>query len=92
MDEELSMVIGMRLAISSGLVAALFFAGVSSAQVKASNSDGGYGYQFDDDPLNAGGFTSSEAMIRVRPPKARVTLIRPRTSFVPSMLQSVENL
>jgi hypothetical protein len=52
----------------------------------------GYGYEFDDDPLNAGGFGPNDATIRVRPRAARTTLIRPRTSFVPEMLKSVENL
>ena len=52
----------------------------------------GYGYEFDDDPLAAGGFGPNAATIRVRPKAARTTLIRPRTSFVPEMLKSVENL
>jgi hypothetical protein len=52
----------------------------------------GYGYEFDDDPLNAGGFGPNDATIRVRPRAARTTLIRPRTSFVPEMLKSVENI
>ena len=52
----------------------------------------GYGYEFDDDPLAAGGFGPNDATIRVRPGPVRTTLIRPRTSFVPEMLKSVENL
>jgi len=62
------------------------------AKVKESKSDEGYGYTFDDDPLNAGGFGPNDATIRVRPRAARTTLIRPRTSFVPEMLKSVENI
>jgi hypothetical protein len=54
--------------------------------------DSGYGYEFTDDPLNAGGFGPNDATIRVRPGPVRTTLIRPRTSFVPEMLKSVENL
>ena len=54
--------------------------------------DGGYGYEFSDDPLAAGGFGPNDATIRVRPGPVRTTLIRPRTSFVPEMLKSVENL
>jgi len=54
--------------------------------------DSGYGYEFSDDPLNAGGFGPNDATIRVRPGPVRTTLIRPRTSFVPEMLKSVENL
>ena len=52
----------------------------------------GYGYEFGDDPLSAGGFGPNDATIRVRPGPVRRTLIRPRTSFVPEMLKSVENL
>jgi len=52
----------------------------------------GYGYEFSDDPLNAGGFGPNDATIKVRPRAARTTLIRPRTSFVTEMLKSVENI
>ncbi len=62
------------------------------AQAKSADTDGGYGYEFSDDPLNAGGFGPNDATIRVRPTAARTTLIRPRTSFVPEMLKSVENI
>jgi hypothetical protein len=54
--------------------------------------DEGYGYEFSDDPLAAGGFGPNDATIRVRPGPVRTTLIRPRTSFVTEMLKSVENL
>ena len=57
-----------------------------------SGGDDGYGYEFGDDPLTAGGFGPNDATIRVRPGPVRRTLIRPRTSFVPEMLKSVENL
>ena len=52
----------------------------------------GYGYDFSDDPLSAGGFGPNDATIRVRPGAVRTTLIKPRTSFVAEMLKSVENL
>ena len=64
----------------------------ASAQTQETKTDDGYGYSFDDDPLNAGGFGPNDATIRVRARAARTTLIRPRTSFVPEMLKSVENL
>ncbi len=87
-----------------GLVAAAFvltsasaFAqGGGGAGVKSTGGGGGkdegYGYEFSDDPLAAGGFGPNDATIRVRPGPVRTTLIRPRTSFVPEMLKSVENL
>ena len=68
----------------------------AAAGVKATGGGGGkeegYGYEFSDDPLSAGGFGPNDATIRVRPGPVRTTLIRPRTSFVPEMLKSVENL
>ena len=68
-------------------------AGGAPAGTKATGeSKEGYGYEFSDDPLSAGGFGPSDATIRVRPGPVRTTLIRPRTSFVPEMLKSVENL
>lgn len=69
--------------------------GGGAGGVKASGGGGkedGYGYEFSDDPLAAGGFGPNDATIRVRPGPVRTTLIRPRTSFVPEMLKSVENL
>jgi hypothetical protein len=64
----------------------------AKAGAAAGKKDEGYGYEFSDDPLNAGGFGPHDATIRVRPGPVRTTLIRPRTSFVPEMLKSVENL
>jgi hypothetical protein len=68
----------------------LLIGSVAFAQDK--KKEDGYGYEFTDDPLNAGGFGPNDATIRVRPGPVRTTLIRPRTSFVPEMLKSVENL
>lgn len=90
-----------------GVVAAAFLVTTSSAFAQApapggggggakatggGGKDEGYGYEFSDDPLAAGGFGPNDATIRVRPGPVRTTLIRPRTSFVPEMLKSVENL
>jgi hypothetical protein len=58
----------------------------------STGGSGDYGYRFEDDPLSAGGFGPADATIRVRPGPVRTTLIRPRTSFVPEMLKSVENI
>jgi hypothetical protein len=41
-------------------------------------ADEAYGYDFEDDPLAAGGFGPNDATIRVRPGPVRTTLIRPR--------------
>jgi hypothetical protein len=85
-----------QLGIMAGL-AVVLVSGVAAAQAAPAPGGGGgqkegYGYEFSDDPLNAGGFGPNDATIRVRPGPVRTTLIRPRTSFVPEMLKSVENL
>ena len=67
-------------------------AGAAAPAGGAGGNGGDYGYKFEDDPLAAGGFGPSDATIRVRPGPVRTTLIRPRTSFVPEMLKSVENI
>jgi len=72
--------------------AALSWVSTAAAQTKRSDNTDGYGYEFSDDPLSAGGFGPNDATIRVRPGPVRTMLIRPRTSFVPEMLKSVENL
>jgi hypothetical protein len=80
---------------AAGLVAGLAIVLTSTiafAQDSKEGGDDGYGYEFADDPLTAGGFGPNDATIRVRPGPVRRTLIRPRTSFVPEMLKSVENL
>ena len=72
-----------------GLAALNRGAGAPAAGAKpAGGKDEGYGYEFSDDPLSAGGFGPTDATIRVRPGPVRTTLIRPRTSFVPGMLAS----
>lgn len=80
----------VAIVFSALLVAPSIFA----QEVKETKEDSGdgYGYEFDDDPLNAGGFGPNDATIKVRARAARTTLIRPRTSFVPEMLKSVENI
>lgn len=82
------------VAMISGIAVTLI-ASMAFAQAKSTGGgkkDEGYGYEFSDDPLSAGGFGPNDATIRVRPGPVRQTLIRPRTSFVPEMLKSVENL
>ena len=77
--------------VFSALLAAPSVFAQDVKETKEESGDG-YGYEFDDDPLNAGGFGPNDATIKVRARAARTTLIRPRTSFVPEMLKSVENI
>lgn len=88
-----------RYKLASGVISAalvlLLVTPALAQDVRESGEAGsgdGYGYEFEDDPLNAGGFGPNDATIKVRPRAARTTLIRPRTSFVTEMLKSVENL
>jgi hypothetical protein len=74
------------------VLSVLLATAATSSPSLAQEEGEGYGYEFEDDPLNAGGFGPNDATIRVRPRAARTTLIRPRTSFVPELLKSVENL
>lgn len=81
----------LSMLVSGGVM--LVTSGAFAQQdVKTSDTKEGYGYNFTDDPLSAGGFGPNDATIRVRPGPVRTTLIRPRTSFVPEMLKSVENI
>jgi hypothetical protein len=85
----------MALVLTSASASFAQQPGGGAAAAKATGGGGkdeGYGYEFSDDPLAAGGFGPNDATIRVRPGPVRTTLIRPRTSFVPEMLKSVENL
>jgi hypothetical protein len=85
-------VVGVAGAVAVALALSASVASAQQKEITESKTDDGYGYSFDDDPLNAGGFGPNDATIRVRARAARTTLIRPRTSFVPEMLKSVENL
>lgn len=85
-----------RITAAGLTLAGILFASSTAFAQDVTETDGGdgdgYGYEFADDPLSAGGFGPNDATIRVRPGPVRRTLIRPRTSFVPEMLKSVENL
>jgi len=84
---------GLGIFLLAGIAAAQAAPAAPAGGGGAAGGDkSGYGYEFSDDPLNAGGFGPNDATIRVRPGPVRTTLIRPRTSFVPEMLKSVENL
>lgn len=83
--------VGAAVALGALLVGGDAFAQAGGGAAAGGKAEG-YGYEFSDDPLSAGGFGPNDATIRVRPGPVRTTLIRPRTSFVPEMLKSVENL
>ena len=59
-------------------------------QTATADKAGGYGYDFEDDPLNAGGFGPDDATIRVRPGPVRTNLIRPRRQTRPELACSFD--
>jgi hypothetical protein len=83
---------GLAAVAFLALAAPAFGQDAPAATAAGGSGSGDYGYKFEDDPLSAGGFGPADATIRVRPGPVRTTLIRPRTSFVPEMLKSVENI
>lgn len=94
-SSKLKKLVGSVAGVSVMLLASSAWA--QDAPVAKENAAGdksgeGYGYEFSDDPLAAGGFGPNDATIKVRPKAARTTLIRPRTHFIPEMLKSVENI
>ncbi len=87
-----SKVVAIAFGVSAFVLSSAAFAQDAKAGGGGGDKADGYGYEFSDDPLNAGGFGPNDATIKVRPRAARTTLIRPRTTFVPEMLKSVENI
>jgi hypothetical protein len=65
---------------------------VPSAAADPTKKDDSYGYQFNDDVLNADTKIANDVRILVRPRGVRERLLRPRTHFVTEMLKSVENM
>ena len=80
--------------LAAGIAASVVLASSAAwADVeKSQRTDEGDYHIFKDDPLNADGLDTLGVVLKVRDIAARVTLIRPRTSFVPEMYKSVENL
>ena len=74
----------------------LAFSGAALAQeggdYATSTDKDGYSVKFVDDLLGAQGLDSNAPLLKVRPMAARTSLIRPRTSFIPELLKSVDAL
>ena len=88
-----------RALLLSGIAALLLLtASTAGAQEKRSvatttvTTERGYGYVFYDDPLAAGQYGSTTAILKVRRRGAHAILIRPRVQFVTEMLKSAESL
>jgi hypothetical protein len=81
---KLSAVLGLSLFVIAGAEPAL-------AQTGSSEPNDLF-YEFSDDDLLADTISSHTAILRIRPPAAKVSLIRPRASFIAEMFKSVEAL
>jgi hypothetical protein len=78
------------LPVALGLaLAALVLARSSQAQTTTVKPDGII-YDFKDDYMVGDTITGYTAILQLRPPPPRITLIRPRASFVAEMIKSVE--
>ena len=80
----------IALAVGMGLCLATALAHADVE--KRSYGDNWSTYEFKDELLNSNIGGANAAIIRVRPPASRVSLIRPRTNFVAEMLKSVEKM
>jgi hypothetical protein len=83
---EVPMHFRYRLALLTALP--LLICGSAAAQTKDEN----YSYHFDDELLVGDTLATTPPLLRVRPGVGHVTLIRPRASFVPELLVSVQAL
>lgn len=57
---------------------------------QAERDERGYGYRFDDDYMVGETLSTTPPLLKGFERRLRITLIRPRASFVPEMLKSVE--
>jgi hypothetical protein len=79
------------LAVSVGACSFLLALSVS-AQPRPSSPPAAYTYDFEPDDLIGETLSTTPPLLRVRPTPPRVTLLRPRASFVAEMFKSVEVL
>jgi hypothetical protein len=81
-----------RPTLPLALLAALTMLAIGSpcfAQTTTAEREG-YGYRFDDDHMVGDTLSTTPPLLKVRKKLPRITLIRPRASFVAEMLKSVE--
>ena len=71
-------------------LALLGWGGPAAAQ--PADTDQRYHYRFDDDYMVGDTLSTTPPLLRLRTRLPRVSLLRPRASFVPEMLKSVESM
>jgi hypothetical protein len=62
----------------------------SGAAAQPADTDQRYSYRFDDDYMVGDTLATTPPLLKVQPRPLKVSLIRPRASFVSEMLKSVE--
>lgn len=65
---------------------------IAAAQTRAACARGDCEYHFDDEALDAPGYSAYGEWFKVRGRAKYVMLIRPRISFVPELLKSSDHL
>ena len=70
----------------------LLVAGAARAETEEQCVRGDCVYRFDDGDVNSPGWSSYMSAIKVNPPAKRVTLIRPRISFVTELIKSTQGV
>jgi len=65
---------------------------VAPAFAATTRADEGYSYEFEDDDLLGQAFGADGDLITLRVGPARTMLLRPRTSFVPELIRTLEEL
>jgi ABC-type glucose/galactose transport system permease subunit len=82
----------LRLAIFVGVAGLLTIEGTALAQGKKKGGGDVEEMTFEDDKLLTSNLGPDQAKITTRGGPVRTILVRPRTSFVPEMLKSIESL
>jgi hypothetical protein len=70
----------------------LTFSGIAAAQTRASCTRGDCEYHFDDEAMNAPGYSAYGQWFTSHSPPKRAPLIRPRISYVMELLKSPDGV
>lgn len=80
------------LTVLAGVLSLVALEGIASAADKKKGGGDVEEMTFEDDKLLTSNLGPDQAKITTRGGPVRTILVRPRTSFVPEMLKSIENL
>jgi hypothetical protein len=74
------------------MVGVLLVSRAAGAQVEDKCDKGNCEYRFDDEDVNSPGWSAYADVIKIHPIAPRVTLIRPRISFVMELIKTTEGM